>query len=105
MRAFASKTSTFFLLATLCLAGLSGCGSAERNLCERAAECSYIGDSDIDECTGDLQRSIDDSDIEKKQVRECLRCSYDNDCGIDIALDCATECEGITGIIVGANIH
>ncbi len=81
-----------------------GCASSSRSLCERAAECDFIGEEDIDECTSDLKDAIDDGDVDKSQVRECLRCTHDNECGGDILVDCASDCEDVGGIVFASNL-
>ena len=83
--------------------GLAGCGSGAHALCERAAECDYIGNSDVDECTDDIRNAVADGDLDRSQVRECLRCAHDNECGLDMLLDCAKDCDEVSGYVFASN--
>lgn len=81
------------------------CTTVERHLCDRSAECDVIEEGDVQECIEDLEDAIDKDRVDKKDVRECVRCMEDNDCGVDIALDCSDDCENVAAIVVGSRVH
>jgi|GEM_PF-4626404 len=85
--------------------GIVACGAPTREVCERAAECEIIGVEDIAECDSDLARAVEKDDLSKDRVRACSECLQENSCGIDIVLDCASACQGVSGIVFASNIH
>lgn len=98
-----TKFSAFTLLTVVfCLVG---CGSATSQVCERAAECDIIGNEDLAECESDLERAIEDEVVSKDRVKKCRDCLDENSCGIDIVLDCASACDGVSGIVFASNIN
>lgn len=92
--------------APLILVGsLSACGSTSSSLCERAAECDYIGEDDVEECTSDIDRALEKEELESDDIALCLDCANENSCGNDILLDCASECSAVSGYIAFSQVR
>lgn len=98
-----TRCSLLLLLlgSILCL----GCGRAERHLCERAEECDYIGNGDLEECISDLERAVERGDFGRDDIKECRDCVEDNACGVDQFVDCAGSCQGVADVVFGSNFN
>lgn len=87
------------------LLAVGGCGARVGGLCEEAADCGIIEADDESECRSDLRRALADGDLKKHHVDNCLGCMRDNECGIDIAVDCANVCSEVAPYVFGSRVN
>lgn len=96
------KRTLHLLCFSLASSALLACGSSPGALCSRAAECEYISKDAQSECESDIQNAVEQGNLSATDVDQCLGCANENQCGLDIVIDCVSECDAVAPYVFGS---
>lgn len=96
------KHALMALCVSLTSSILLACGSSPGALCSRAAECEYISQDARSECESDIQKAVDSDTLSEAEVDQCLTCANANQCGLDIVIDCVSDCQAVAPYVFGS---
>lgn len=74
------------------------------DLCDHLSDCAEEEELEFDEseCSSDLSKALEIGTFTAERVSECQACQEVNACGVDVAMDCSTECSALWVFIAGS---